>query len=75
MWMFIDLDMRYSAIALSSICLFSWIERGRLWPFVSFWDKKGERYCSYYFGDWIYVDIYVLIHSNLVEVPWNMYMC
>ena len=23
-------------IELSSICLFSWIERGRLWPFVSF---------------------------------------
>ena len=53
MWMFIDLDMRYSAIALSSICLFSWIEKGRLWPFVSFWDKKRERRCSYYFGDWI----------------------
>ena len=29
-------------IELSSICLFSWIERERLWPFVSFWDKKGR---------------------------------
>ena len=37
---------------------FSWIERGRLWPFVSFYDKKGERHCSYYFGDYPHVDNY-----------------
>ena len=77
-WVFVDLDVRYSAIEFSSICLFSWIENGRLWLFVSCWDKKEETFymdvdmtCSW--SQWFLCVLLLWIFDMLIMITFFVY--